>query len=307
MAPTGFLSNLMKNYITFGGPDMTKLRKTGELSGLPLDGEGPKHPIREFVMAKLRRVYPKKSDERTDYKPFECVVWDMLGPFRTPSLGGCRFSHDAVDKSTGTRFVYSVTDASAATFIKVLEMFIAFIGSVPGGFVLKIVRADQGSNYTSKAVRQFLSARGIKLQLAAVHTPHQIRVVETAHAVVNATMRAIMHFANAPREMWAVARRYSALLNNIMATRCNQASKAVIPLLALNVKIDYASLLPFGCLIMCHRAKEQVTDGYCDTRGVAGAFVGYSWMDDVKGLMVYLASGKIVTTVFWKAHATYFP
>ncbi len=43
---------------------MTKLRKTGELSGLPLDGEGPRHPIREFVMAKLRRVYPKKSDER---------------------------------------------------------------------------------------------------------------------------------------------------------------------------------------------------------------------------------------------------
>ena len=105
--------------------------KTGELSGLPLDGEGPKHPIREFVMAKLRRLYPKKSDELTDYKPFECVVWDMLGPFRTPSLGGCRFSHGVVDKSTGTRFVYSVTDASAATFIKVLETFIAFIGSVP--------------------------------------------------------------------------------------------------------------------------------------------------------------------------------
>ena len=36
VAPTGFLSNLMKNYITFGGPDIIKLRKTGELSGLPL-------------------------------------------------------------------------------------------------------------------------------------------------------------------------------------------------------------------------------------------------------------------------------
>ena len=58
---------------------------------------------------------------------------------------------------------------------------------------------------------------------------------------------------------------------------------------------------------MCHRVKEQVTDGYCNTRGVAGAFVGYSWMGDVKGLMVYLASGKVVTTVFWKADATYFP
>ena len=156
-------------------------------------------------------------------------------------------------------------------------------------------------------MRQFLAARGIKLQLAAVHTPHQIRVVETAHSVINSTMRAIMYFANAPREIWALGRRYSALLNNMMATRYNQGSKAIIPLLALGVKIDFASLLPFGCLVMCHRAKEQVKDGYCDTRGVEGAFVGYSWMDDVKGLMVYLSTGKIVTTVFWKADATYFP
>ena len=301
------MSNLMKNYITFGGPDMTKLRKTGELSGLLLDGEGPTHPVREFVMAKLRRVYPKKDVERSDYNPFECVVWDMIGPFRTPSLGGCRFSHGAVGKGTDTRFVYSVTDASAATFVKVLEQFIAFIGTIPGSFVIKILRADQGSNYTSSTVRQFLAARGIKLQLAAVHTPHQIRVVETAHSVINSTMRAIMYFANAPREIWALGRRYSALLNNMMATRYNQGSKAIIPLLALGVKIDFASLLPFGCLVMCHRAKEQVKDGYCDTRGVEGAFVGYSWMDGVKGLMVYLSTGKIVTTVFWKADATYFP
>ena len=232
---------------------------------------------------------------------------EMIGPFRTPSLDDCRFSHDAVDKGTDTRFVYSVTDASAATFVKVLEQFIAFIGTIPGSFVIKILRADQGSNYTSSTVRQFLAARGIKLQLAAVHTPHQIRVVETAHSVINSTMRAIMYFANAPREIWALGRRYSALLNNMMATRYNQGSKAIIPLLALGVKIDFASLLPFGCLVMCHRAKEQVKDGYCDTRGVEGAFVGYSWMDGVKGLMVYLSTGKIVTTVFWKADATYFP
>ena len=116
-----------------------------------------------------------------------------------------------------------------------------------------------------------------------------------------------MYFANAPREIWALGRRYSALLNNMMATRYNQGSKAIIPLLALGVKIDFASLLPFGCLVMCHRAKEQVKDGYCDTCGVEGAFVGYSWMDDVKGLVVYPSTGKIVTTVFWKADATYLP
>ena len=116
-----------------------------------------------------------------------------------------------------------------------------------------------------------------------------------------------MQFANAPRDMWALARRYSTLLNNMMATRYNHASKAIVPLLALGVKIDFASLLPFGCLVICHQAKEQVTDGYCDSRGVEGAFVGYSWMDDVKGLIVYLTTGKLTTTVFWKADPTYFP
>ena len=116
-----FVQPEKKKYMTFGGPDMTKLCKTVELSGLPLDGERPKHPIQEFVMAKPRRVYLKKDGERADYKLFECVVWDMVGPFRTPSLGGCRFSHGAVNKATDTRFVYSVTAASAASFVKVIE------------------------------------------------------------------------------------------------------------------------------------------------------------------------------------------
>ena len=42
-----------------------------------------------------------------------------------------------------------------------------------------------------------------------------------------------MYFANAPREIWALGCRYSALLNNMMVTRYNQGSKkAIIPLLA---------------------------------------------------------------------------
>ena len=53
-------------------------------------------------------------------------------------------------------------------------------------------RGDACERKQSAAPRE--ASEDIKLQLAAVHTPHQIRVVETAHAVVNATMRAIMHF-----------------------------------------------------------------------------------------------------------------
>ena len=39
----------------------------------------------------------------------------------------------------------AVVDKSAPTFVEVLKQFIALIGQIPGEFVLKIVRADQGS------------------------------------------------------------------------------------------------------------------------------------------------------------------
>ena len=108
-----------------------------------------------------------------------------------PSLGGANYSHDGVDRKTNLRFAYCVGDASAETFIEVLIMFIALIGKIPGEFVLRITRADQGSNYTSNAVKKFLNEKGIRLQLAAIHTPHQIRRGELNHAILNATMRAI--------------------------------------------------------------------------------------------------------------------
>ena len=152
------LSNMTKWYITYGGPDVTRLRKTGEILGLKLDGDVPP-PIREFTMAKMKRAYPKINKEEThEYKPFECVVWDMV-KFKYPSLGGANYSHDGVDRKTNLRFAYCVGDASAETFIEVLIQFIALIGSIPGEFVLRITRADQGSNYTSNAVRKFLNEK----------------------------------------------------------------------------------------------------------------------------------------------------
>ena len=47
---SSFLSTLTKYYVIFGGPDITRFRKTGEIVGLKLGGDAPP-PIREFVMA----------------------------------------------------------------------------------------------------------------------------------------------------------------------------------------------------------------------------------------------------------------
>ena len=52
----------------------------------------------------------------------------------------------------------------------------------------------------------------------------------------------LVYFANTPREVRALGRRYSALLNSIVATRYNQASEAIIPLLAMNMTSIFTSV-----------------------------------------------------------------
>ena len=301
-----FLSSMTKYFVTFGGPDITRLRKTGEIVGLKLEGDAPP-PIREFQMAKMRRSYPKPQKESISYKPFECVIWDMQGKFRTPSIGGCYYAHDAVERALNLRFSYPVTDPSAETFVEVLTQFITFVGEVPGEFVLKIARADMGSNYTSNHVRKFLERKGIRLQLAAVHSPHMIRRGELNHAIINSTMRAIMSLANAPRNTWALARKYSCVLNNFLGSKYNTPEVFVPWYQIPGMTLDIEALHPFGCLVIAHKAKEQVTDGYCDQRGVAGAFVGWSFLEGVKAIAVLLPGDKIEHTVFYKADCTYFP
>ena len=299
------LSKMTQYYVTFGGPDVTRLRKTGEILNLDLSGDVPPM-IREFAAAKLKRKYPAKR-KPTEYKPFECVVWDMQGPFKTKSIGGCKLSHDAVCAGTNLRFVYPVTDASAETFVEVLTQFIALIGIIPGQFVLKIVRADQGSNYKSKLVQQFLNRKGVSVQYAAVHTPHMIRRGEANHAILNATMRSIMSFAYAPRNTWALARKYSAVLNNFLATKYNTPG-VFVPWHKLGVPLDVEGLLPFGCLVIMHKAKEQVDDGYVDQRGEYGVFVGWAHQEGEKAISVLKPNEKYPeNTVFYKADVSYFP
>mgnify|MGYP002841558193 CR=1 FL=1 len=62
------------------------------------------------------------------------------------------------------------SDASAETFVEVLTQFKALVGKMPKEFVFKILRADQGSNYTSNAVKKFLN----KQRTAVDYAPMQL-------------------------------------------------------------------------------------------------------------------------------------
>ena len=293
----------MKWYATFGGPHLPKLRKTAELTGIKLHGDIP-YMIREFQMAKQQRQFPRKAPmDVSSLEFFDVVTVDMIGKFKVPSLGGAVYCHDFVERKSKMRWAYPVKRADTETFIEAFRDLMAFVGKRP-----KILRVDAGSNYTSDEVKKFCSQLGIQIQTAVVKAPHQIAQGERTHGVLMSTTRAIMHFAYARYELWALGIKYSAVLNNHMAVDYTSHDDAHVPWMSLSSSLDYEHLYIFGCLVIMHQGKDEVNDGKLDPRGVAGCFVGWGLQDGRKAILVYTESPVLVrASCFFSVDETYFP
>ena len=168
------------------------------------------------------------------------------------------------------------------------------------------MRADAGSCYTSSKVKAFLISKGSTVQVAAPQAPHQISIAERNHGVLLNTMRAIMHFSCSYNELWALALKYSAVLNNYMAADYN-TSAPFIPWLKTGCALDVGSLYPFGCLVLVQRTKAQVDDGKLSPRAEVGAFVGWAVQDGSKAILVVTPHREVKTCVFFKVDVSYFP
>jgi transposase InsO family protein len=258
------LTNAMKWNIIFGGMDMNKIRTTAKLLKFDISGKYTK--VREHMAARSKRMYPMVSP--TVYAPFECIVVDMI-TLQVKSIDGAIYAHNFKDKHTKMAWSYPVMDASADTFLVVLNDLLARLHR----FKVSIIRADAGSNYSANKVRTHCESRGIKLETAVVKAPHQIQIAEKNHDILLSTMRALMSFANAPYRLWANCIVWTCMLHNVSAIDYG-TSVAVIPYHATNQTIDTNLLLPFGCLIIVHRDKDQVNDGKLDPRGLYGVFIG---------------------------------
>ncbi len=137
--------------------------------------------------------------------------------------------------------------------------------------------------------------------------PHQIGTAERAHGILLPTVRSLMAFANATYSMWARCLCWACMLANITAVDYN-TSTPFIPLLLTEAHIDKRKILPFGCLAIVHRSKEQVIGGKLDVRGIIGAFIGLADNDSFKlGIKVLAPDGTIISTAFYTFDETYFP
>jgi len=153
---------------------------------------------------------------------------------------------------------------------------------------VKVIRSDNGREFTSGPMKKFYAKHGIVHQASCVNTPQQNGRFERKHGHILNVARGLRFQANLPLEFWeecVLAAAY--LINRTPSSILN--GKTPYEFL-FNTQPMYDNIKSFGCL--CYVYKYQRQKDKFTSRSWRCIFVGYPFGN--KGWKVYdLDSGEL--------------
>ena len=231
--------------------------------------------------AKSCRLPFKTSLSQTSHI-FEMIHSDVWGPF-SASIDGFRYFVTFIDDFSRVTWIYLLK-----TKCEVLECFENFHALVTTQFSakIKILRSDNGSEYMSHNMTNYLNSNGIMHQTSCVYTPQQNGLAERKNRDLMEKTCAIMLQMNVPKYLWSYGVLTATHLINLLPSRVLDFK---CPLEVLQVKAqDMSHLKVFGCT--CYVHLPQIQRDKLDPRAVKCIFLGYS--QTKKGYKCYEPKSK---------------
>ncbi|KAL0744719.1 hypothetical protein Bca101_101224 [Brassica carinata] len=157
---------------------------------------------------------------------------------------------------------------------RVLEAFRNFQTYVTNHYhaKIKILRSDNGGEYTSHAFKQHLSQHGILHQTSCPYTPQQNGVAERKNRHLMEVARSLMFQSNVPKRFWSDAVATACYLINRTPTKILNEKAPFEVLNKYKPVLDYLKV--FGCL--CFVLKPGEMRNKLEARSTKAVFIGYS-------------------------------
>jgi len=229
-----------------------------------------------------RKPFPSNNAARAKDK-LELVHTDLCGPMSVPSLSQNTYFIMFIDDLTRMTWVYFLS-SKAQTF-GVFKRFKAMVEN-ESGCKLKMLRSDNGKEYTSNKFNDFCEEMGIKHQLTVSYTPQQNGVSERKNRTVMEMARCLMAEKKLPKNFWAEAVYTAVYLLNMLPTRAVQGKT---PLEAWSgMKPSAKHLKVFGSICYTHVADAKRSK--LDDKAEMGIFLGYA--ANSKGYRVFNLQAK---------------
>ena len=152
-----------------------------------------------------------KPSETETSMPLELVHSDVCGKMGQKSLGGAEYFLTLLDDKTHYTWVYPLK-----TKDQVFDRFKEWQAEVENltDRRVKILRTDNGGEYTSKMFQAHLKACGIRHELTIPKTPEQNGAAERLNRTLVETTRAMLLDAKLPQCFWAEAISTATYLRN---------------------------------------------------------------------------------------------
>ncbi|WZY94078.1 hypothetical protein YC2023_066407 [Brassica napus] len=178
-------------------------------------------------------------------------------------------------------FVTFIDEKSKYTWItmipskdRVLEAFMNFQAYVTNQYnaTVKILRSDNGGEYTSNAFKSHLAKHGIVQQTSCPYTPQQNGVAERKNRHLMEVARSIMFHSNVPKRFWSDAVATACYLINRTPTKVLNKLSPFEVLNKTKPHIDH--LRVFGCL--CYVMIPGERRNKLEAKSTKAMFIGYS-------------------------------
>jgi hypothetical protein len=159
-----------------------------------------------------RKPFTRSVSQSTEL--LELVHTDVCGPMRVNSLAGSRYFVTFIDDKSRWCEVFFMKKKS-----EVIEKFKEYKCLVEKKTERKIktVRSDNGTEYTSHYLEDFLKQEGIRHELTVEYTPQQNGVAERKNRSLVETARCLMIQSRLSASFWAEA----ILTANHIRNRCS--------------------------------------------------------------------------------------
>ena len=138
---------------------------------------------------------------------------DVCGKLNAKSLGGAEYFLTFIDDKTRFTWVYLLK-----TKYEVFQRFVEWKAMVEnsGGGKLKVLRSDNGGEYTAK---QYLKAQGVRHELTVPKMPQQNGVAERLNRTLVEMVRTMLIESNLDQRFWGEAMSTAVYLRNRNPTK----------------------------------------------------------------------------------------
>lgn len=218
----------------------------------------------------VMRPHPARNAGRSTV-PGQLVHSDVMGPLREHGPAEERYIVCFIDDAT--HYLAAYTMAHKSEVLQHLRTFHAMLHALTGQQI-KSLQSDNGGEYTSKAMQDYCKDKLIHQRFTTPDSPESNGVVERMNRTLVLRMRALIHHANIPPQMWPHALATATYLINRSPTSTLPAGES--PYQRLTGKApDLSNLRVFGCQAYYTIPTAQRDDPKLGASGRAGVFLGY--------------------------------